>query len=313
MNAKGNRGRLRNWKPDQLPDLSGRNYLITGGNSGIGFEAAKMLAAAGADIIIACRNEKKAAAAAREIDACGPGSVDTVVLNLSSLASVRAASAEIHARWDKLDALVNNAGIMQTPETVTEDGFELQLGTNHLGHFLLAGLLFDLVERASGRIVVVSSIAHKIGRINFDDLMVKRNYSPSRAYAQSKLANLLFARELQRRLEASGSSVSCIACHPGYSATRLQSTGPTGLLNALYAVLNPLVAQPAYNGAIPTVLAAAGEEAVPGAYYGPQSMGEARGPVGDAGVARQARDEAVAARLWRESEKLVGYEWGFDL
>jgi len=306
--TRGNR-KIRNWKPDRLPDLSGRIYLITGGNSGIGLEAAIMLAQAGGDIIIACRNEKKAADAAAQIDAAGPGTVETVVLDLSSLASVRSASAEIHSRWDKLDALVNNAGIMQPPQTTTEDGFELQFGTNHLGHFLLAGLLYDLVEKAAGRIVVVSSIAHRLGRINFDDLMGEKKFNTSMAYGQSKLANLMFALELDRRLQDAGSPVSCMACHPGYSATALQSTGPEGLFNLVYKFLNPLVAQPAYKGAIPTVLAAAGEEAVPGRYYGPQKIGEARGPVGDARISRAARDKAVAARLWEESEQLVGYEW----
>lgn len=309
MNSKHSRGRLRNWKPDRLPDLAGSNYLITGGNSGIGLEAAKMLAEAGGDIIIACRDANKAAAAAKEIDACGPGSVDTVVLDLSSLASVRAAAEEIHQRWDKLDVLVNNAGIMQPPQTTTEDGFELQFGTNHLGHFLLAGLLYDLVEKAGGRIVVVSSIAHRLGRINFDDLMGEKKFNTSLAYGQSKLANLMFALELDRRLKAAGSPVASVACHPGYSATALQSTGPEGLFNLLYKVLNPLVAQPAYNGAIPTVLAAAGEEVESGRYYGPTKFGEARGPVGDARIARHARDERVARRLWEESERLTGFQW----
>jgi NAD(P)-dependent dehydrogenase (short-subunit alcohol dehydrogenase family) len=311
MNAKKAGASIRDWTPDQLPDLSGKRYLITGGNSGIGLDAAKMLAGAGADIVIACRNPQKAEQAASDIDRSGPGSVDVVTLDLSSLASVRSAAEEIHERWDSLDGLINNAGIMQTPETTTEDGFELQLGTNHLGHFLLTGLLFDLVEKAEGRIVVVSSIAHNLGRINFDDLMSRKRYNASRAYGQSKLANLMFALELDRRLKAAGSPVSCIACHPGYAATQLQSTGPSGLLNAFYKILNPLVAQPSYKGAIPTVLAAAGVEAVPGAYYGPRSLGGARGPVGDAAIARHARDEAVAARLWEESERLVDFEWSF--
>jgi NAD(P)-dependent dehydrogenase (short-subunit alcohol dehydrogenase family) len=268
-----------------------------------------MLAKAGADIVIACRNENKAADAVAEIDGVGAGKAESVSLDLSSLSSVRAASEEIHSRWDRLDALINNAGIMQPPQTTTEDGFELQFGTNHLGHFLLAGLLYDLVEKAAGRIVMVSSIAHRLGKINFDDLMGEKKFNTSLAYGQSKLANLMFALELDRRLKAADSPVSAYACHPGYSATALQSTGPEGVLNALYRILNPLVAQPAYNGAIPTVLAAAGEEVVPGRYYGPRKFGEARGPVGDARVSKTARDKKVAARLWEESEKLVGFEW----
>jgi len=311
MNAATVDGGFNDWTPSQLPNLTGNRYLITGGNSGIGLEAAKMLANAGADIVIGCRNPAKAQQAVAEIDTLGAGSTDSVTLDLSSLASVRTAAAEIHERYSKLDGLINNAGIMQTPQTTTVDGFELQLATNHLGHFLLAGLLMDLLENASGRIVVVSSIAHRFGEIHFDDLMLTENYSPMSAYSQSKLANLMFAIELDRRLRASGSSVSVIPCHPGYSATHLQSTGPKGFANVFYKLTNRLMAQPAYNGAIPTVLAAAGKEAIPGAYYGPQSMGEARGRVSDAKVAKRAQDDVAGARLWRESEKLVEHEWAF--
>lgn len=309
MKAKLYDSGFKDWTPDRLPDLTGKTYLITGGNSGIGLEAAKMLAKANAGVVIGCRNPQKAEAAVVEIDARGPGKAEFVQMDLSSLESVRQAAAEVRERFDKLDGLINNAGIMQTPQSKTADGFELQFGTNHLGHFLFTGLLFDLVEKAAGRIVNVSSIAHKLGTMRFDDLMLTENYTPSSAYFQSKLANLLFTFELDRRLKAAGSPVSVYACHPGYSATHLQSTGPKGLLNAVYKLTNAIVAQPAYNGAIPTVLAAAGEEAVPGAYYGPQSMGEARGRVSDAKVAPKARDEEAAARLWSESEDLVGFTW----
>ncbi|MDJ1183677.1 oxidoreductase [Roseofilum casamattae] len=309
MNARISNSGFSDWTPDKLPNLSGKTYLITGGNSGIGLEAAKMLAKVNANLIIGCRSTGKAERAVAELAAIGSGTVDYILVDLSKMSSVRSAAADIQKRDVALDGLIANAGIMQTPETRTEDGFELQLATNHLGHFLLSGLLFDRVEQASGRIVVVSSIAHKFGAIAFDDLMLTQDYDSSRAYGQSKLANLLFAFELQRRLEAAGSSVSCYACHPGYSATQLQSTGPKGFWNVLYKLTNAIMAQPAYNGAIPTVLAAAGAEAVPGAYYGPQSMMEARGRVSDATVAPQALDEEVAARLWGESEKLVGYEW----
>ncbi len=300
---------FKNWTPDQLPDLNGKIYLITGGNSGIGLEAAKMLAKKNADIVIACRNPKKAEDAMKEISPLGSGKVETVTLDLSKLSSVREAAEEIKQRYNQIDGLINNAGIMQTPETRTEDGFELQLATNHLGHFLLTGLLLDLVEKAEGRIVVVSSIAHKFGTINFEDLMMEKKYSPSDAYTQSKLANLLFSLELDRRLQSKGSVVKAIACHPGYSATALQSTGPKGLLNFVYKFSNAILAQPSYNGAIPTVLSAAGNEAVSGAYYGPKSLGEARGRVSDAEVRPKARDEVVAKKLWEESQRLVGLDW----
>ena len=301
--------KVTNWTPAQLPALDGKRYLITGGNSGIGLEASKILAEHGADIVIACRNPAKAEAAVREIDAAGPGAVDSVALDLASLASVRSASEEVHERYDSLDGLVNNAGIMQTPETRTEDGFELQLGTNHLGHFLLSFLLFDLVEKAGGRITVVSSIAHKLGRMNFDDLMLEESYDPTRAYGQSKLANLLFAQELSRRLEAAGSAVTANACHPGYSNTNLQSTGPEGLLVGVYGVLNRVWAQSSCKGAIPTVLAVAGEEAESGGYYGPVRFMDSLGPVGNARIAGRARKTDDAAELWRRSEELVGVTW----
>lgn len=297
------------WKPDRLPDLTGKTYLITGGNSGIGFDAAQMLGEAGGDVVIACRNPAKAEAAVGELRKSAKGSVETIALDLSDLSSVRKASDEIHRHYEKLDALINNAGIMQTPETRTVDGFELQLATNHLGHFLLAGLLFDMVEKAAGRIVIVSSIAHKMGAINRDDLMSTKSYSPSTAYSQSKLANLVFALELDRRLKAKGSAAKALACHPGYSDTALQSTGPSGLWNLAYKFLNPLIAQSSEKGAIPTVLAAAGTEAVAGAYYGPTGWGDARGPVGDSFVARRALDEDLARWLWEESERLIGFKW----
>ncbi len=300
---------IRDWQPEQLPSLANKRYLITGGNSGIGLEAAKILASKGADIVIACRNPQKAQAAVAEIEAVGGGEVASVKLDLASMASVRAAAADVRARFDQLDGLVNNAGIMQTPETRTEDGFELQLGTNHLGHFLLNALLLDLVEAASGRITVVSSIAHKFGQMHFDDLMLESGYEPSKAYGQSKLANLLYGRELARRLEASGSSVMANICHPGYSATNLQSTGPSGLLLGIYRFTNRVWAQPSYKGAIPTVLAVAGNEAQSGGFYGPVKLMDTRGPVGNARMAKQGQDMEAAAELWRRSEALVGETW----
>jgi len=300
---------FKDWKPDQLEDLAGKIYLITGGNTGIGLQAAKMLAEKNADIVIACRNPQKAQAAMQEIQPLGTGKVETVTLDLSKLSSVRSAAEEIKQRYAKLDALINNAGVMQTPETRTEDEFELQIATNHLGHFLLTGLLFDLVEKAKGRIVVVSSIAHKFGKINFEDIMLEKDYTPSKAYTQSKLANLMFMLELDRRLQSSNSSVTTIGCHPGYSNTDLQSTGPKGLLNFIYKFSNTTIAQPSYNGAIPTVLCAAGKEAIAGAYYGPKAFGEMRGRISDADVRFLARNEAKAKKLWEVSEELVNFKW----
>lgn len=300
---------LSNWTADQLPDLTGKVYVITGGNSGIGFEAAKHLGKAGADVVLACRSIAKAEDAAKELRAQVEGQVDVLKLNLSDLSSVRAAADELHTKYNKIDALINNAGVMQTPKQKTTDGFEMQLGTNHLGHFLLSGLLIDLVETAAGRVVTLSSIAHLSGEIRFEDLMGERAYSPMSAYTQSKGANLLFALELDRRLQASGKKAVSIACHPGYTNTNLQSTGPTGFFNFLYKITNPIFAQSGPEGALPTVLAAAGIEARRGGYYGPQKMAETRGPVGDAKVAAYVLDKNTAKKLWYESEKLVSFRW----
>ncbi len=300
---------FKDWKPSQLPNLKGKRYVITGGNSGIGFEAAKLLGEAGADITIACRTLSKGERAKKALEKTISGQVDIVQVDLSRLASVRQAAEEVRARHAAIDGLINNAGIMQTPKQTTEDGFDLQMASNHLGHFLWTGLLLDLVEKAKGRVAVVASLVHKFGPLQLDDLMSEKKYDPTRAYGQSKLANLMFAFELDRRLKASGHDAICVACHPGYSSTNLQSTGPSGFFNLLYKVMNPLFAQPARNGAIPTVLAAAGVEAKRGAYYGPQSMSEARGRVSDAAVADHALDQDASRQLWEMSEQLVGHSF----
>ena len=310
MAKKINQSGFSNWKPVQLPDLSGKTYVITGSNSGIGFEAARLLGERGGKIIMACRSKDKGEAARGRLKESCVGDIELVQMDLSDLSSVRKGADEIKAQSDKIDGLVNNAGIMMTPQEKTVDGFDLQMGANHLGHFLLAGLLLDRVEAANGRIVVVSSIAHKASALDLDDFMSDRNYSPTRAYAQSKQANLMFAFDLDRRLQAAGSKAICIACHPGYTDTNLQSTGPTGLLKVFWSTMNKLAAQGLESGATPTVLAAAGKEAKRGAYYGPGRLGETRGPISDANVADHALDRDRQARLWEKSEKLVGLEWG---
>jgi len=300
---------FKNWTPDRLPDLAGKLFVITGANSGIGFEAAKYLGNAGADIVMLCRSASKGEAARMALSGQVAGNVSLILMDLSDLGSVRQGAQEIREMHPRIDGLVNNAGIMQTPQIKTVDGFDLQMAANHLGHFLLAGLLLEHVEAAAGRVVVVSSIAHKPRALDMDDFMSDKKYSPMNAYCQSKVSNLMFAFELDRRLQAGGSTASCIACHPGYASTSLQNTGPTGLFKLIYKLSNPLMAQPSSKGAIPTVLAAAGTEAKRGGYYGPQGFGDARGPVGDARVAAHALDQAKQARLWEESEKLVGFNW----
>ncbi len=300
---------FKTWSVDQLPDLTDKTYLITGGNQGLGFETAKYLGHKGANLILACRSPERAEKARLDLKNRIKGQVDVVQLDLSDLKSVRSAARDLHRRFDKLDAVINNAGIMQCPPQKTKDGFEMQVGTNHLGHFLFSGLLLDLVEAAGGRFVTLTSVANRSGALDFDDYMSERKYSPTGAYVQAKVSNLLFAFELDRRLKAAGSPAISIACHPGYSNTNLQSSGPAGLLNLIYKVVNPLFAQPPAQGAQPTVLAAAGKEAKRGAYYGPQNMNEFRGPAGDAKVPAHALDKTAWKRLWELSEELVGFKW----
>lgn len=309
MGQKTDGPHVFDWRPSQLPDLTNKTYVITGANSGIGFEAAKMLGEKGGNIVMVCRSRAKAEAAKEVLCSTANGKVDLILMDLSDLSSVHEAAQEVRSRYRKIDALINNAGIMMTPQEKTVDGFDLQMGANHLGHFLWTGLLLDLVEAAEGRIVVLSSLVHKFRALDLDDFMSDVGYTPTRAYAQSKLSNLMFAFELDRRLEAAGRKAICIACHPGYTETNLQSTGPRGFMKAMMAMTNKMVAQKPRAGAIPTVLAAAGAEAERGAYYGPQKMREARGPVGNAKIAEHALDKGKQLELWAKSERLVGFEW----
>ena len=301
-----------NWTPNELPELTGKSIFITGGNSGVGLEAAKILCSKGARVVIGARTEAKAEAALAEIEATAPGAAASwVPLDLTEPESIAAAAALVAETLPKLDALVNNAGVMQTPERQTAEGFELQLATNHLGHFRLAAALYPHLVASEGRIVVVSSIVHHQGRIDLDDLMQRRKYDPTTAYAQSKLANLMFAFELDRRLQAAGSPVVCIPCHPGYSATNLQTAGVgmeggSRFFKTLYVLTNLIVAQSAERGSYPLALAAADPGAERGTYYGPTGVGDMRGPVGISKVAQHARDEDVAAKLWEATEALVG-------
>lgn len=298
--------------PEQLPDLSGKTYAITGGNSGLGLEAAKILASKGARVVITARSEANALAALEIIRAAQPSAdAGHVLLDLTDPDSIAEASSALAAACPRMDALINNAGVMQTPNIRTKEGFELQLATNHLGHFRLNARLLSHLEACAGRIVPVSSIAHKYGRIDLTDLNSERSYDPNAAYFQSKLANLMYAFELQRRLTARGSRVTVIPCHPGYSATNLQSAGVgmeggSRLLRWMYPLTNRLVAQSATHGAYPLVLAAASPSAEPGVYYGPTGPFQMRGAVGPSYVADAAKDEEVARKLWEKTEAMVG-------
>jgi NAD(P)-dependent dehydrogenase (short-subunit alcohol dehydrogenase family) len=281
--------------------MSGRTVIITGANSGIGRAAASALAGAGARVVIAVRTPEKGEAAAATMR----GDTEVRRLDLADLSSVR----EFAAGWDgDIDLLINNAGVMVPPLTRTADGFELQFGTNHLGHFALTNLL---LENVSGRVVTVSSSAHKFGKIDFDDLNWERKpYRAWRAYGQSKLANLLFTSELQRRLIAAGSPVLAEAAHPGYASTNLQFHSGNRLFDVLGSVGNRLIAQDEAGGALPTLYAATAD--IPGdSFAGPGGFMEQRGPAKLVGRAAAAKDTQVARRLWEVSEQLTGV--GFPL
>lgn len=301
-----------NWNPDSLPDLSGKIFAITGGNSGLGLEAAKILVTKGARVLITARSDTKARGAVETISNATPDAdVGFVLLDLTDPESITAAAAAIIETCPRLDACINNGGVMQTPEVRTAERFELQFSTNHLGHFRLNRLLLPRLEESAGRIVPVSSVAHRFGTIALDDLNSEESYDPTRAYSQSKLANIMYGFELQRRLAERGSSVVSIPCHPGYAATNLQSAGVgmeggSAFFRVLYKISNAVAAQPAEKGAWPLVLAAAAPNAEAGAYYGPTGLGGTRGKVGKSVVAARARDQTVAKGLWEKTEELVG-------
>jgi len=295
---------MSGWSTAQMASQAGRRVIVTGANSGIGLVAARELARAGAHVTLAVRSEDKGRAAAATMD----GAVDVRRLDLASLDSVRGFAGA----WDEpLDLLVNNAGLMAPPYGTTADGFELQLGTNHLGHFALTGLLLGhLLATPQPRVVTLSSNAHRTGRMRWDDLQWERGYRPWGAYGQSKLANLLFAFELQRRAGLAGTSLRSLAAHPGYAATELQSGTHSRRQELVMQLLNRVVAQSAEAGALPTLYAATAD--LPGGtYVGPDGRGEWRGAPTLVGVSKSASDSAAQRRLWDVSEELTGVRHAF--
>jgi NAD(P)-dependent dehydrogenase (short-subunit alcohol dehydrogenase family) len=280
---------------------------VTGANSGLGLVTARELARAGAGVVLACRNLDKGHAAVDEVRAAVPGAqVQLDELDLASLASVRGFAERFNATHHGLDLLINNAGIMGTPRRRTADGFELQFGTNHLGHFALTTALLENMEgREDARVVTLSSTAHKMGRINFDNLNGDRHYFRWNAYGQSKLANLLFALELDRRLRADGSTVKSLAAHPGYAATNLQRAGPPLFDRLVMVASNALIAQSDEIGALPTLYAATQPGLDGGTYIGPDSFREQRGHPTIVQPSARARDPETARRLWEVSERLT--------
>jgi NAD(P)-dependent dehydrogenase (short-subunit alcohol dehydrogenase family) len=306
------------WKASDIPSLEGRRILITGANSGIGYHAALKLARKGASVMLACRDRERGETALDRLIEDAPGAeAELVLLDLASLRSVREFAAQELSRDRPLHMLINNAGVMAPPKRLeTEDGFELQFGTNVLGHFALAGLLLPALQRAATpefrpRIVTIASIAHKRGSLNFDDLQYTRNYAPMKTYQQSKLANLMLAFELDRRLRAVSSPIMSIAAHPGVANTNLFQTGDYGpmekTLRAAAGHLISVLLNTDAEGALPTLFAATSPAAVDGGYYGPQGFQEMRGEhVVAAKVAAQARNAEDAARLWSVCEFLTG-------
>jgi len=296
------------WTAADIPDQSGRVAVVTGANTGLGYWTAEMLADKGAHVVLAVRNLDKGKDAVEAITAKSPkADVALQQLDLTSLDDIRKAAEELRAAHERIDLLINNAGVMYTDKATTKDGFELQFGTNHLGHFAFTGLLLDRLLPVQGsRVVTVSSVGHRIiAKIHFDDLQWERSYNRVAAYGQAKLANLMFTYELQRRLAAKGAPTVALAAHPGGSDTELTRNIPR-LLKPVVDVVWSTFSQSAEMGALPTVRAATDPSAQGGQYYGPDGLGEQRGYPKVVKSSKQSHDEAIQRRLWAVSEELTG-------
>ena len=307
----------KGWTPEQLGSLAGKTYVITGANAGAGFEATRILLSKGAKVVMLNRNPEKSAAAIADLkqEFGEEADVRFVRMDLAVLDSVRDAAAEVLATVPHIDALICNAAIAQVPtQKLTVDGFESQLGTNHYGHFVLCGMLFDRIEESNGRIVVVASLGYKMGlrTIQFDDMNWDKNYSANSAYSQSKLAQMMFAYELQDKVKAASKNVEVYVCHPGSSATSLISTSGSLTSRIVFGLmsLSPMV-QSAEKGAYPEVMCATEDGLEQRALYGPTGRMEWVGPVGKGTLEPHAYDKAVMDKLWNRSEKETGFKWNF--
>ena len=305
----GNKG----WNPDRLKSLTSKTYVITGANSGAGFEATKIFISKGAKVVMLCRNAQKANAAIAKVKQQYPDAeLSYVPLDLASLDSVRKAAKSIKKLVTKIDAFICNAAVAQVAkQEITIDGFESQMGINHYGHFLLTGLLFELIEASRGRIVIVGSLAYKMGlkRIKFEDLNFDQKYTAWDSYAQSKLAQMIFGYELQRRIQESGKKVQVQVCHPGAAKTNLLKDTASTFNKILWTTLSHVIAQSAEKGAWPEVLCATEENLDPESFYGPTKRGEMVGAIGKCRLLPHALDRQMAKELWDKSEELTGFKW----
>jgi NAD(P)-dependent dehydrogenase (short-subunit alcohol dehydrogenase family) len=303
------------WTFNNIPDLSGKTIIVTGGNCGLGYEAVKAFAAKGAKVILACRSVGKGKAAKEEIIEKYPkAKIDVMKLDLADLKSVREFAAEFKKKYKRLDVLLNNAGVMMCPYGKTKDGLEMQLGTNHFGHYALTGLLLDHLKKTpKSRIVNVSSMGHRFGSMDFDNLMFEKGkYDPMRAYGRSKLANLLFTYELQRRLDAHKSGIIAMAAHPGGSATNLgRHLEKNFFLRMLKPIAFGMLAQPASIGALPEIRASVDPDVKGGEYYGPEGFKELRGYPIRVESNQASHNVEDAGKLWKLSEELTGVRFRF--
>jgi NAD(P)-dependent dehydrogenase (short-subunit alcohol dehydrogenase family) len=304
----------RGWTPERLGSLAGKTYVITGANAGAGFEATRLFLSKGAKVVMMNRNAEKSAAAIATLkqEFGGDADVTFVRMDLAVLDSVREAAAEAMEKVPRIDALICNAAIAQVArQEITVDGFESQLGVNHFGHFLLCGLLFERIEESEGRIVVVGSNAYKMGlkRIQFEDLNFDKNYTAWNSYAQSKLAQMMFAYELQRRIRAAGKSVQVQVCHPGASRTNLLKDTASRFNKIVWAITSRIVAQSAEKGSWPEVMCATEEGLKPETLYGPTKRSEMVGPVDECPLDEVALNQEMAAKLWTLSEQKTSLSW----
>jgi NAD(P)-dependent dehydrogenase (short-subunit alcohol dehydrogenase family) len=306
---------MTNWSADDIPDLEGKTVVITGANSGLGFEASKMFAENNAEVIMACRSIKRGKDAKEDIEEkIEEPNLEVKKLDLADLESVKNFAEEFKANHEQLDILCNNAGVMAIPREETEDGFEKQFGVNHLGHFALTSKLFPALESAeNARIVTQSSGLHKKGEIDFDDLMHKEEYNPQQVYSDSKLANLLFAYELDRKIRREGLDIKSVGCHPGYAATSLQTRGAEKSGNKIkkfaMKAMNKVVAQSAHTGALPMMYAAVGKDIEGGDYTGPGGLMNMRGLPEKQESSEASYETSTAEKLWAVSEELTGIDF----